>query len=69
MPLEPKNQKHIEAAQGYVELGMFMDANEDIVNSEPEDRPLEKWAGHYRRNLGKEAKNEIIFPNPLPRKP
>jgi len=40
MPLEPENQKHLEAAQGYVELGMFMDANEELENIDPEVRHL-----------------------------
>lgn len=40
MPLEPENQKHLEAARGFVELGMFMDANEELENIDPEVRHL-----------------------------
>ena len=40
MSLEPENQNHLEAAQGYVELGMFMDAEEELENIDPEVRHL-----------------------------
>ena len=30
MPLETKDQRHLTAAQGYVELGMFLDANAEL---------------------------------------
>ena len=30
MPLEPEDQTHVEAAEGYVELGMFMDADAEL---------------------------------------
>jgi tetratricopeptide (TPR) repeat protein len=40
MSLEAENQKHLEAAQGFVELGMFMDANEELEEIDPEVRHL-----------------------------
>ena len=30
MPLEPEEQTHINAARGYIELGMFLDANVEL---------------------------------------
>lgn len=40
MPLEPEDQKHLEAAHGYVELGMFLDANEALEYIDSEVRHL-----------------------------
>ena len=30
MPLEPPDDQHLEAAHGYIELGMFREANEEL---------------------------------------
>ena len=30
MPLEHEDEIHLEAAHGYVDLGMFLDANEEL---------------------------------------
>src|SRR5271154_2818695 len=38
MPLESENQNHLEAAHGYVDLGMFLDANEELEKIDPEVR-------------------------------
>src|SRR4051794_22485509 len=38
-PAEPY-EKHIIAAEGYVELGMHLDANEELEQLEPENRIL-----------------------------
>jgi hypothetical protein len=38
MPLVEDDQKHLTAAQGYVELGMFLDANEELESIDPEVR-------------------------------
>lgn len=38
MPLEPEEQQHVTAAQGYVELGMFLDANEELEQVDPDVR-------------------------------
>ena len=35
MPLEPPDRKHWEANVGYVELGMFEDANDQLENIDP----------------------------------
>jgi len=35
MPLEPEDQKHLTAAQGYVELGMFLDADDELEKIDP----------------------------------
>src|SRR5437667_11760721 len=35
MPLEPPDQKFFEAACGYAQLGMFLDANEELENVDP----------------------------------
>jgi tetratricopeptide (TPR) repeat protein len=32
MPLEPPDHHHLEAAHGYIELGMFLEANEEFEN-------------------------------------
>ena len=38
MPLEPPDQKFFEAACGYAQLGMFLDANEELENVDPYKR-------------------------------
>src|SRR5215831_11640377 len=38
MPLEPPDQKHWQAAVGYVELGMFEDANDQLERIDPFNR-------------------------------
>ena len=38
MPLETEDQRHITAAQGYVELGMFLDANAELEQIDPDLR-------------------------------
>jgi tetratricopeptide (TPR) repeat protein len=38
MPLEPPDQQHWRAAVGYVELGMFQDANDQLDNIDPFNR-------------------------------
>ena len=38
MPLEPPDQQHWKAAVGYVELGMFQDANDQLENIDPFNR-------------------------------
>lgn len=38
MPLEPEDQIHLEAAHGYVDLGMFLDANEELEKIDPDVR-------------------------------
>jgi hypothetical protein len=30
MPLDRKDQRHLTAAQGYLELGMLLEANEEL---------------------------------------
>ena len=30
MPLDPNDQRHLQAAQGYIALGMHLDANEEL---------------------------------------
>ena len=40
MPLEPDNQHRLVAAQGYLELGLPLDANDEIETIEPEVRHL-----------------------------
>ena len=40
MPLETKAQRHITAAQSYVELGMFLDANAELEELDPDQRLL-----------------------------
>ena len=35
MPLEPPDQKFFEAACGYAQLGMFLDANEELEKIDP----------------------------------
>jgi len=38
MPLEPPDGQHWEAAVGYVELGMFQEANDELENIDPSNR-------------------------------
>jgi tetratricopeptide (TPR) repeat protein len=38
MPLEPPDQQHWQAAAGYVELGMFQDANDQLEKIDPFNR-------------------------------
>jgi len=38
VPLEPPDQQHWQAAVGYVELGMFQDANDQLENIDPFNR-------------------------------
>ena len=40
MPLLPEDEKHLTAAQGFSELGMFLDANEELEQIDPEVRHL-----------------------------
>lgn len=36
MPLQPEDQRHLLAAEGYVELGMHLDANVGLEEIDPE---------------------------------
>ena len=38
MPLEPDDQKHLTAAQGFAELSMWLDANAELEEIDPEVR-------------------------------
>jgi tetratricopeptide (TPR) repeat protein len=38
MPLEEEDQRHLIAAQGYTELGMHLDANEELEQIDPDVR-------------------------------
>ena len=38
MPLEPENERLLVAAQGFLELGLPLDANEEIENIDPDVR-------------------------------
>jgi tetratricopeptide (TPR) repeat protein len=38
VPLEPPDQQHCKAAVGYVELGMFQDANDQLEKIDPFNR-------------------------------
>ena len=38
MPLEPPDQQYWQAAVGYVELGMFQEANDELENIDPFNR-------------------------------
>jgi hypothetical protein len=38
MPLEPENERLLVAAQGYLELGLPLDANGEIENMDPKVR-------------------------------
>jgi hypothetical protein len=40
MPISPPDLQHITSAQGYVELRMFLDANDELEKIEPEHRHL-----------------------------
>jgi hypothetical protein len=36
MPVEREDQRHLTAAEGYLELGMFFDANEELEKIAPD---------------------------------
>src|SRR5690349_161573 len=38
MPLEPADRRHLVAAEGYLELGMALEANEELEHIEPDVR-------------------------------
>ena len=38
MPLDPDEQLHLDVAEGYIELGMPLDANEELEQIDPEKR-------------------------------
>jgi len=38
MPLEPEDLAHLTAAEGYVDLGMHLDANEELEQIDPDVR-------------------------------
>lgn len=38
MPLKLEDQRHLTAAEGYVELGMPLDANEELEQIDPDVR-------------------------------
>lgn len=38
MPLEESDQRHLERAQGYAALGMFLEASEELEGITPEVR-------------------------------
>lgn len=40
MPLEPEDACHLRAAQGYVELGMYLDGNAELDELDPDVRQL-----------------------------
>src|SRR4051812_5243570 len=40
MPLEPPDYQYLESAEGYIELGMFLEANEELENIDPYCRAL-----------------------------
>lgn len=40
MPLEPENERLLLSAQGFLELGLPLDANEEIENIDPDVRHL-----------------------------
>jgi hypothetical protein len=40
MPLSPKDIQHLGAAQGYCDLGMFLDADVELERMDPEVRHL-----------------------------
>lgn len=38
MPLEPEDQRHLTAAEGYMQLGMPLDANAELEDIDPDVR-------------------------------
>jgi tetratricopeptide (TPR) repeat protein len=40
MPLNPEDQRHLTAAEGYAQLGMFLDANEELEKIDADVRHL-----------------------------
>ena len=60
MPLVPPDEQHWQAAVGYVELGMFQDANDQLEKIDPFNRaaPVSglarhlSWIGKMRVDAG-----------------
>ena len=49
VPLEPPDQQYCQAAVGYVELGMFQDANDQLEKIDPFNRAApEVFSGQAR---------------------
>lgn len=40
MPLEPEEQRHVTTARDYAELGMYLDADAELDQIDPEVRHL-----------------------------
>ena len=45
MPLEPPDTEFFSAAVGYAQLGMFLEANEQLENIEPFNRVAPRGVG------------------------
>jgi len=45
MPLEPTDQQFFDAACGYAQLGMYLDANEELEKVDPYRRAAPENAG------------------------
>jgi lipopolysaccharide biosynthesis regulator YciM len=56
MPLEPEDQRHLLAAEGYVEPGMHLDADAELEEIDPEVRHVSEVLAvrlHIYQALGK----------------
>ena len=51
MPLEPPDQQYWQAAVGYVELGMFQEANDQLENIDPFNRAASRSVSGQARHL------------------
>ena len=51
MPLEPPEQQYCQAAVGYVELGMFQDANDQLEKIDPFNRAAPRSVSGPGRHL------------------
>jgi hypothetical protein len=56
MPLEPLDQQHWQAAVGYVELGMFQDANDQLEKIDPFNRAAPEVLAGETRSLSRAEK-------------
>jgi hypothetical protein len=56
MPLETPDQQHWQAAVGYVELGMFQDANDQLEKIDPFNRAAPEVPSSEARNLSRAEK-------------
>ncbi len=60
MPLEPEDLHHLRVAEGYIDLGMFLDANEELEQIDPDVRHLPEVLAQRCRIYGALKKWDLL---------